>query len=67
MEQMMSQFGPALAGSEEDANVADLEPSGMDLMRFVLDLPLLSSLHFQEASLPVAPEEIVDGLLGQVR
>ncbi len=67
MQQMMSQFGPALAGSEEDANVADLEPSGMDLMRFLLDLPLLSSLHFQEASLPVSPEEMVDGLLDQVR
>jgi beta-glucosidase len=65
MQQMMSQFGPAMASSEEEDRL-DQESSGMDLMRFMLDLPLLSSLHFQAEFLPASPEEIVDDLLGQV-
>ena len=39
---------------------------GMDPMGFVFEMPLLSLLEFRAHELPVAPEEIVDGLLAQV-
>lgn len=40
---------------------------GMDLMGFLMDMPLRSVLGFQEHMLPTSPDEIVDGLLKQVR
>jgi len=49
-------------GGEEAENAI-----GMDMVGFMMDLPLLSALHFQESQLPVAPETIVDDLLRQVR
>ncbi|MBW7881297.1 MAG: glycoside hydrolase family 3 C-terminal domain-containing protein [Caldilineaceae bacterium] len=39
---------------------------GMDMMGFLLEMPLLSVLHFQEAALPAPAEEFVDSLLAQV-
>ena len=40
---------------------------GMDMLRFMQDLPLTAVLHFQDNGLPQSPEEIVAGLLRQVR
>lgn len=40
---------------------------GMDMMDFLMDMPLRSILGFQESQLPTSPEEIVEGLLKQVR
>lgn len=44
---------------------SDSEPSaiGMDTMGFMMDMPLLGTLHFQDDTLPASPEAIVDGLL----
>jgi beta-glucosidase len=56
--QMLSAFGVSETGTDE---------LGMNMMGFLLDTPLLSLLAFQESALPVPPEEIVDGLLGQVQ
>ena len=39
---------------------------GMDMSGFIFEMPLLSLLEFRESELPVAPVEIVDGLLAQV-
>lgn len=39
---------------------------GMDMTEFIMDLPLFSLLHFQEALLSVTPEEMVSDLLRQV-
>ncbi|MCB0046825.1 MAG: glycoside hydrolase family 3 C-terminal domain-containing protein [Caldilineaceae bacterium] len=36
---------------------------GMDVMGFLMDMPLLSVLHFNDAALPQTPEEIVAGLV----
>lgn len=40
---------------------------GMDMMGFLMDMPLKSVLEFQSHLLPASPEEIVAGLLAQVR
>jgi beta-glucosidase len=40
---------------------------GMETMSFLMELPLRDILYFQDAGLPVLPEDIVDGLLTQVR
>lgn len=56
--QMLSAFGVSETGADE---------MGMNMMGFLLDTPLLSLLSFQESALPVPPEEIVDGLLGQLK
>ncbi len=42
------------------------ESIGMDMLTFMLDMPLLGILHFQENLLPASPEATVDGLLAQV-
>jgi hypothetical protein len=39
----------------------------MDTLGFMLDMPLLGILEFQEGHLPAPAEEMVDGLLAQVR
>lgn len=48
------------------AEVGDNEKKGMDMYAFLLEMPLLSILDFQEKFLPSPAEEIVDGLLAQV-
>ena len=42
------------------------EGIGMDMSGFIFEMPLLSLLEFRDRDLPMAPEEIVDGLLMQV-
>lgn len=39
---------------------------GMDMLSFLMDLPLRSFLHFQEGSLTQPPDDIIDMLLEQV-
>ena len=40
--------------------------SGMDPLGFLMDMPVMDMLYFQDASLTTSPEEIVDGMLAQV-
>ena len=61
MQQMMGQGGLFGGG-----DMGETEFIGMNPMDFLLDMPLLSILHFQSDSLPQTPEELVDGLLQQV-
>ena len=58
-QQMTSQMQTAFGGSEG-------EGAGMDTMGFLMEMPLLGVLHFQEAALLMPPEDLVDGLLAQV-
>jgi len=60
-QQILAQMGGAMAGEGEENAI------GMDMVGFMMDLPLLSALHFQESQLPATPEAIVDDLLRQVR
>ena len=58
-QKMMAQMGGVLGGGEG-------EVIGMDMMGFMMDIPLLSLLHFQESALPEPADDLVDTLLGQV-
>jgi beta-glucosidase len=64
-EQFAGSMQQALGGGE---GTDGEEPGGigMDMMTFIMDLPLLSLLHFRDADLPIPPEDIVDALLAQV-
>lgn len=62
LQQMMGQGGLFGGG-----DMGETEFIGMNPMDFLRDMPLLSVLHFQSDSLPQTPEELVDGLLQQVR
>ena len=61
--QVAAQFGQSLNGNEP----GDAETSGMDMLEFLLDMPLLNILEFQENMLPESPEMIVAGLLAKVQ
>jgi beta-glucosidase len=43
------------------------QTGGMDMLGFMMEMPLLGMLQFQAAALPQTPEEIVDGMLAQAR
>jgi beta-glucosidase len=58
-QQMAAQMQTAFGGGEG-------EGGGMDTMGFLMEMPLLGVLHFQEGALPMSPEDLVDGLLAQV-
>jgi hypothetical protein len=58
---MMTQIQATIGGGQEGGSAVD-----MDTMVFLMELPLRDLFHFQEAALPMSPEEIVDGLLAQV-
>jgi beta-glucosidase len=58
-QQMTARMQAAFGGGEGEA-------IGMDTMGFLMQMPLLGMLHFQEGALPAPPEEMVDGLLAQV-
>ena len=59
--QMMSFWSSVFGGGEDhDAGI------GMDVMGFMMDMPLLSILHFQATTLPTTAEQIVDDLLVKV-
>ena len=59
---MTAQF-TATVGMGEEGNAG----IGMDMMGFLMDLPLRSILHFQESALPAPADEMVDDLLAEVR
>jgi beta-glucosidase len=58
IQQMISQMRTMFAGAEE---------LGLDPLGFMMDMPLVDMLNFQGDALPAAPDQIVDGLLAQVR
>ena len=59
--QMMSEQMSAMmgAGNGEDNAV------GMDMISFLMDMPLIKVLFFQESALPLPADEFVDNLLAQ--
>jgi beta-glucosidase len=59
-QQMTAQMQAAFGGGEGSEGV------GMDMSGFLMDMPLLGLLEFQEGMLPTSPDEMVDGLLAQV-
>jgi len=50
-------------GGDDDNSLGD----GLNLMGFLMEMPLVGLLTFREDSLPQAPEEIVGGLLAALR
>jgi beta-glucosidase len=58
-QQMITQMQATFGGGEN-------ETVGMDTMGFLMEMPLLGVLHFQEKSLPMPPEDMVDGMLAQI-
>jgi beta-glucosidase len=61
-QQMRAQMARVLAGGgEEVSNI------GMDPMGFLMDMPLLGVLDFQSNSLPVSPDDTIEGMLQQVQ
>jgi len=49
-----------------DAHKVEAGGIGMETMNFMMELPLRDIFYFQENSLPMPPEDLVDGLLAQV-
>ena len=60
IKQLMSPMAAAFGGGI-DGN----DTIGMDTMTFLMDMPLLSVLQFQESAFPRPVEELVDDLLAQ--
>jgi len=56
-EKMKANMRQTLGSSEDEASI------GMDMMGFMMDMPVTGILHFQENTLSKSPEEIVDELL----
>ena len=61
--QKMSEQMAAQMGADHTPN----NSIGMDMLGFMLDMPLVKVLAFQERALPVPADEFVTGLLAQVR
>jgi beta-glucosidase len=61
-QQMMGHLTRMFGGSDENGR----DTIGMDTTGFILDMPLLSILHFQEEALTQPADDIVDLLLAQV-
>jgi beta-glucosidase len=60
-QQIVAQMQQATGGE-----AGQTDAIGMDMVGFMMDMPLLSVLYFQEALLTVTPEEMVEKLLKQV-
>jgi beta-glucosidase len=60
-QQMMTQMAAAFGGGEGGS-----ETIGMDMMGFMMEMPLPGIFHFQEDQLPMPADDLVDMLLGQV-
>ena len=58
-QQMTAQMGNMLGG--ESAEVV----GGMDMLGFLMDMPLPGVLHFQESALPMPADDLVESLLAQ--
>ena len=63
-EQMEAQSRKTFGG--EDERYGNENTIGMDIMDMLLDMPLVSVLMFQQGTLTMPAEEMVDGLLMQV-
>jgi beta-glucosidase len=61
-QQMRTQLNRIFSGDDDGSS----ENIGMDTTGFLLDMPLLSILHFQEDALTQPADDIVDLLLAQV-
>jgi beta-glucosidase len=61
VKQLMSHMASVFGGGDGNGHDA----IGMDMTTFMLDMPLLSILHFQESAFPKPVEELVDDLLEQ--
>jgi beta-glucosidase len=61
VEQLVAQMRATFGGGEDGDSA-----SGMEMMGFMMELPLRDILYFQENARPMPPEETVDGLLAQV-
>ena len=59
MHQQMKAKMAGLLGGDEDEDAA----IGMDPTLFMMDMPLVSMLYFQDKDLPKTPDELVDDLL----
>ena len=64
-QQLMAQMGATFGGSE--GGETGSEGIGMDMTGFMMGMPLLSILVFQESTLPMPADDMVDALLAQVR
>ena len=60
-QQMRDGMAATFGGGE-----ADPAAIGMDMTGFIMEMPLLSILQFQESLLPIPAEELVDSLLAAV-
>ena len=58
-QQVTSQLATVMGGE------ASNEMAGMDVSGFLMDMPLMDVLHFEDNLLPMPAEELVDGLLAQ--
>ena len=56
--QMMEQMGAVFGDSAS-------ESIGMDMIGFIMELPLPSVMHFQDAMLPASPEVLTADMLRQ--
>jgi beta-glucosidase len=66
-QQTVRGFGRSMGGDAAgNGDAGGGDKIGMDMMSMMMDMPLLSVLHFQDAALPAAPEDIIKGLLDQV-
>jgi beta-glucosidase len=61
-QKLQAEASGLFSGSDE----GDSQAIGMETLRFLLDMPLVSILHFQESHLPQSPEAIIEELLRQV-
>ncbi len=60
-QQFMAQMVASMGGGAVSERIA------MEANDYLMDMPLMDVLYFQDQLLPARPEEIVDGLLTQVR
>jgi beta-glucosidase len=60
-QQIMASLRSAFHGNQAEASEL-----GQGFLEYLMSLPLPDFLYFHEKSLPMAPEEMVDGLLAQV-
>lgn len=61
-------FQKMVDGMSQAAGIGEGDEGGigMDMMGFLMDMPVVSILHFQDALLPAAPEEMVEAMLAQI-
>ncbi len=59
---MRSQLTQSMGTDDLDSGMTH----GMHMLTFMLDMPVLAILHFQEKALPQSPETIVAGMLSRV-